>query len=96
VAVTFGGTAALQMDVLLAPGASFCPWSGPEAAGLSPLLLEHAPVALGADRARLYLLDLPGGSARVLAIATISDKDSLQTVLDWAAPIVNSIEFHTR
>jgi hypothetical protein len=87
VAVTIGGTSALQMDVLLAPGAgaSSCPW----------LLLKHASFPVGADRARLYLLDLPGGSARVLAIATISDEDSFETVLDWAAPIVDSIEFHT-
>jgi len=96
VAVTIGGRSALQMDVVLAPGASSCSWSEPEVSGSSPLLLEHAPFG-GLDRARLYLLDLPGGSeARVLAIATITDEDSFATVLGFAAPIVDSIEFRAR
>jgi hypothetical protein len=61
----------------------------------TPLLLEDAPfVVQGADRARLYLLDLPGGSARVLAIAIMSDEDSLEHALQLAAPIVDSIELH--
>jgi hypothetical protein len=95
VAVTIGGTSALQMDVVLAPGASSCPWSEPEVSSTSPLLLNHASFG-GVDRARLYLLDLPEGSeASVLAIATITDDDSFETVLEFAAPIVNSIEFHT-
>jgi hypothetical protein len=96
VEVTIGGTPALQMDVVLARGASSCSWSEP---GIplesSPLLLKHAPMFLGHDRARLYLLDLPGGSARVLAIAMITDEDSFETILQWAAPIVDSIEIHT-
>ncbi len=46
-------------------------------------------------RARLYLFDLPGGSARVLGIAISADLDSFETVLEWAMPIVDSIEFHT-
>ena len=63
----------------------------------SPLLLNHASIASGADRARLYLLDLPAGSkARGLAIATVTDEDSFNTVLGFAAPIVDSIEFHTQ
>ena len=81
VAVTIGGTPALQMDVL---GPSPCSW----------FLLKHIPFAAGLDRARLYLLDLPGGSARVLAIAIISDEDSFETTLQVAAPILDSIEFH--
>ena len=32
--------------------------------------------------------------ARVLAIAMITDRDSFETVLEFAAPIVDSIEFH--
>ena len=82
VAVNIGGIPALRMDVVLSPGAS------------CRLFLEHAPFGR-LDRARLYLVDLPGGSARVLAIATITDEDSFETVLEWAAPIVDSIEFHT-
>jgi hypothetical protein len=88
VAVTIGGIPALQMDVVLKPGASIC-------AARGSLLLAHTPFPRGADRARLYLLDLPGGSgARVLAIATITDEDSFRTVLEWAAPVVDSVEFH--
>jgi hypothetical protein len=97
-AVTIGGIPALRMDVVLRPGASACGWSlsGPSSSvsSTSPILLEHAPFDQ-LDRARLYLLDLPGGSqARVLALVTITDEDSFETVLEFAAPIVESIEFH--
>ena len=54
--------------------------------------LEHSP---GTDRARLTLVDLPpGGAARILVLATVSDADSIQTVLGYAAPVIASIEFH--
>ena len=99
VAVTIGGISALQMDVFLAPGASSCSWSEYGTSGRGPLLLEHAPFVAQTfvgDRARLYLFDLPGGSARVLAMVTITDDDSFETVLEWAKPIVDSIEFHAR
>ena len=96
VAVTIGGIPALQLDVVLAPNASDCPWQMPSLSSTTPLLLKHAPfVVQGADRARLYLLDLPGGSARILAVVTLTDEDSFEGVLEWAAPIVESIEFHT-
>jgi hypothetical protein len=94
--VTIGGNSVLQMDLLLVQAATSCSWSEPDVSGTSPLLLEHAPVFAGADRARLYLLDLPGGSAKVLALAVITDEDSFDTVLDFAAPIVESIELHAR
>ena len=45
---------------------------------------------------RLYLLDLPGGSTRVLAIAIMSDEDSFERALELTAPIVDSIESHAR
>ena len=96
VAVTLGGIPALQMDAVLAPGATFCSWSEPETGmSWSSPLLRNAPFHFGADRARLILVDLPRGSqARVLAIVTIADEDSFETVLGSAAPIVDSIEFH--
>jgi len=95
--VTIGGIPALQMDVVLSPNAAACPWSLPNMSSTTPLLLEGAPLVVqGADRARLYLVDLPGGSARVLAIAIMSDKDSFEHALNVAAPIVDSIEFHAR
>ena len=63
-------------------------------AGTCSRLLEPSPFA-GGDRARLYLVDLPGGSTRVLVIAVAADDDSFQTVLEWATPVVASIEIHT-
>jgi hypothetical protein len=97
VPVTLGGIPALQMDVVLAPAAIACPWQMPSLSSTTPLLLKDAPLVVqGGDRARLYLLDLPGGSARVLAIAIISDKDSFERALQLATPILDSIEFHAR
>ena len=83
VAVTIGGIPALQVDVV--------------ATGPNPcfILLKDAPFTIGSDRARLFLLDLPAGSrARILAIATITDEDSFETVVGTAKPIVDSIEIH--
>lgn len=56
-------------------------------------LLDAIPVP-GGNQARVYLVDLPGGSARVLAIAIAADEDSFETVLEWATPVIDSIEFH--
>ncbi|HET7237023.1 MAG TPA: hypothetical protein VFK59_11410, partial [Actinomycetota bacterium] len=94
VAVTIGGIPALRMDVSLVPGASLCAWEMPGLSAATPLEpLPFAPVGL----ARIYLLDLPEGSgARVLAIATITDEDSFDAVLEFAEPIVDSIAFHPR
>ena len=98
VAVTIAGRSALQMHVVVSPGAGSCSWSAefdPSVTETSPLLLKRVPFIDGPDRARLYLLDLPDGSqARVLALVTITDEDSFETVAEAAAPIVNSIEFH--
>jgi hypothetical protein len=44
---------------------------------------------------RLYLVDLPGGSARILAIAIIASEADFERVLEAATPIVDSFEFHT-
>ena len=83
VAVTIGGTRALQMDVV------------PRAPNPCFKLLKDAPFQIGSNRARLYLLDLPEGSeARILAIVTITDDDSFATVVAAAAAIVDSIEIH--
>jgi hypothetical protein len=96
VAATVGGIPALQMDVVLAPDASACPWQMPSLSSSTPLLLEDAPfVVQGTDRARLYLLDLPGGTARVLAIAIMAGEESFERALAVTTPIVDSIEFQT-
>jgi len=84
VEVTIGGSRALWMDVVLVQRPGSCSWS--------PFIHDNATA--GIDRARIYLVDVPGGSGRVLAIATITDEDSFETVLEWATPVVESIEFH--
>jgi hypothetical protein len=87
VAVSVGGIPALQMDVTTA--LNICPSDAPP---------KVAEVALHSQlRIRLYLLDLPqGSSARILAIAIIAGKESFERAMESAAPIVHSIEFHTR
>jgi hypothetical protein len=43
---------------------------------------------------RLYLVDLPGGSARILSIAIVASEDQFERVVEAAAPVVDSIELH--
>ena len=62
VAVSVRGIDALRIDVVAAPGAGVCD---------TPLVFARAQL-LPTDRMRLYLVDLPGGSARVLAVALIA------------------------
>jgi hypothetical protein len=81
------------MDVVAAPGTSDC----------MPLTLAENVGLLPTDRMRLYLLDLPGGSARVLAIATIArdpygevqvTERDFERLVEATAPFVDSFEFH--
>jgi hypothetical protein len=44
---------------------------------------------------RLYLLDLPGTPARILALAFIAPKADFDRNMEAAAPIVDSLEFHS-
>lgn len=75
------------MDVVRAPaGCRLLLWPTP--------FTDQDPFAADA-RARIYLVDLPGGSARILAIVTKADEDSFETVLAWAAPVIESMEFHS-
>jgi hypothetical protein len=92
VPVDVGGIKALRMDVVTARRASQCqalvlrPWSPASGDDLDQ-----------GDRMRLYLLDLPGGiSARILAIAIVAPEPRFESVVEAAAPIVDSFEFHTR
>jgi len=101
VAVSIGGIEALQMDVVIAPGASVCeefgqpqvlapaPSAGPNGdLGWTGVGLEHG------HRIRLYLLDLPEGmSARTLAIAISAPEPDFERVMEAAAPVLDSIEF---
>jgi hypothetical protein len=82
VAVSVGGSDALQMDVVAAPGARGC---GP----LWSVVGQDSPT-------RLYLLDLPDGmSARILAIAISALESEFEYVVRAATPVLGSFEFHT-
>lgn len=96
VAVSVGGTQALKMDVVAAPGASVCE-TVPAPQVLTPNDNDWPGVALEyGQRMRLYLLDLPEGmSARTLAIAISAPEADFEHVTEAAAPIVDSFEFHT-
>ena len=85
---------ALQLDVVVAPGASIGPCG---AADTDIVYVPGRPwggVGPG-DLGRIYVLDLPEGSARTLAILiTAPDADLFQEAMDTAAPILESFEFH--
>jgi hypothetical protein len=85
------------MDVMAAPGAGVCDTREGFA---GPVGLQRT------DRMRLYLVDLPGGSARVLAMAVIArdarepdrnavPQQAFEQVVEAATPIIESVEFHT-
>lgn len=100
--VNIGGLDGLEMDVTVAPGASICRANG----YASTLALVHGEggyqgsqlPGVAADvgsRMRLYLLDMPEGSATpILAIAVVAPEASFEAVVEAAAPILKSIEFH--
>jgi hypothetical protein len=91
VAVTIDGIPALQIDLLVKQHASWC-WT--DTYGVSHHVLFNETPVSDDQLVRLYLLDLPGGSARVLAIVIFNA--DLDQALALAAPIVDSIEFHAR
>ncbi len=103
VRVSIGGQDGLQMDVTVTPGASICQANG----YASTLALVQGkgsyeawePPGVAADvgsRMRLYLLDMPEGSAtRILAIAVVAPEPSFETVVEAAAPILDSIQFRS-
>jgi hypothetical protein len=96
-AVTIGGTEALAMDVTVAPAASVCSRQG------SPLVLGREDVTMSGlglaygSRMRLYLVDVPVGSTtRLFAIAIVASDAGSEDVMAAAAPVIESIEFHTQ
>jgi hypothetical protein len=94
VAVSVGGIEGVRMDVVAAPGASNCEYEGWPAVLEASYQVVEMPVG---SRMRLYLLDLPEGiSARILAIAITAPESRFDQVVEKAAPIVDSVEFHTR
>jgi WD40-like Beta Propeller Repeat len=92
-----GGIDALRMDVVAAPGASDGPCTHPLANVVDVVSVPGRPWAsVGpGDLGRLYVLDLPGGSARTLAIwITAPDTAVFEQAVDTAAPVLDSFEFH--
>ena len=101
VGASVGGAEGLYIDVTLAPGASV--W--PDGDGNSTVVLSRVPYPLGWDgswraeigpdtRVRLYLVDLPEGSpARIMAIAIGAPQARFESVVEAAAPVLDSIEF---
>ena len=85
--VSVGGVHALRLDVVAAPDGSVC---GP--LGGVPLVMAERGLASD-ERMRLYLLDLPGGSARTLAIAIITSGTRFERGVEAAAPLVDSVRF---
>lgn len=89
-----GGIDALRLDVAAVPRASTCltghvpvvPVAGREPAwgGIDP-----------GDRGRFYVLDVPGGFARALVIMITAPESVFERVVEAAAPVVDSFEFHT-
>ena len=98
VAERVGGIDALRLDVAAAPGASTCP------AGSGPRSVPVVSVSGRGDAwglidrgelGRLYVLDLPGGSARALVIMITAPEAAFEQAVQAAAPVVDSFEFHT-
>jgi hypothetical protein len=97
--VRVGGVEGLVMDVTVAPGASVCDVF-PSTLVLTQGVGYSGPRPPGVDldedsRMRLYLLDLPEGSATpILAIAIVAPEARFDAVIEAAAPILDSFEFH--
>ena len=93
VAERVGGIDALRMDVAPVPGASKCP------NGAVPVVSTSnggwGTMGHG-ELGRLYVLDLPGGSARTLVIMIEASEADFERAVEAAAPVVDSFEFHTR
>ena len=96
VPVRIAGVEALQMDVAAAPGASACADRGNE-----PLLFtsdEPSPYTdtglWNSHSHRLYLLDVPEGSSRILAIDIFVFDRDFERAVEVPRPVLDSFEFH--
>jgi len=108
VAVSTKRAKALRMDVMIPAGASvrFCEGDAsgllsslydPNAGGSSFDRTGRAAGHASGERMRLYLFDAPKRSSiRVLAIAIVAPKSRFRSVVEAAAPVVDSVEFHAR
>jgi len=88
VAVRVGGVEAVVMDVALSAAGRVCDAYRSDG-GRWIHALEHG------KRQRLFLVDVPEGmSMRTLAITVLAPEEHFEEVMDAAAPIIDSIEFH--
>lgn len=103
------GVHAFRLDVAPVDGASTCR-GNPVVAGPTPPPDVGVPVITGTrktyfgpslayvlesdKRMRLYLLDLPGGAARSLAIVIVAAEADFNAAVEAARPILDSFEFH--
>lgn len=98
VAVSVGGIDALRVDLVLVPGAAVCDGASPvlRLPGASDYSNDRQSASLApGTRMRLYLVNLPEGSAsRIMAIAIVAPEARFDSVLEAAAPIIDSIQFH--
>jgi hypothetical protein len=93
VAERVGGIDALRLDVAAVPGASTCSF------GRVPVVSVSNRGAWGGidqgDLGRLYVLDLPGGSARAMVIMITAPEAAFERAIEAAAPVLDSFEFRT-
>jgi hypothetical protein len=109
VAVSTTGAEGLMMDVVIAAAASvpFCE-NQVGGQGILSLVLDreaeqssdgagHATGHASGERMRLYLFDVPEGSSiRLLAIAIVAPESRFESLVEAAAPVVDSVEFQAR
>ncbi len=96
VAQRVGGIDALRLDVAAVPEALTCPaGGGVPVVSLHDFRQDWVGIEQG-ELARLYVLDLPGGSARTLAIKITAPEAAFERAVEAAAPVVDSFEFHGR
>ena len=91
-----GGIEAVRLDVAPVQGAPTCTF-GDNVPVVSVAGREGAWGSINpGDLGRLYILDLPGGSARALAILITAPEVVFEQTVRDAGPVVDSFEFHTR
>jgi hypothetical protein len=111
VAVSAGGAEGLMMDVVIAAGTTMTVTADEQGnlcdhGLLNPVFDTDAEihiddgVATGiatGEMMRLYLFNAPGGlSMRTLAVAIVAPESRFERAVESAAPIIDSIEFHSR
>jgi hypothetical protein len=102
------GIDAFRLDVVPAEGSHDCHGhstvsTGPEKDAGVPIVMPTRDTHFGpptdpfvvpdGTRMRLYLLDIPRGAARALAIAILAAEEDFNTAVEAAKPILESLDF---